>query len=168
MLVGDVLFVGERDGDRRHFGFGGAHPLRDRRRHRVAVVVGIEVEAVSAGVDIGVLAGAGDRHIGPFAGGVLCTDHMAALDGRALGGERVLHIGQPGLRRVEQLAVKHAVATVAECQGRVGTVGVNVEDVGGAAVADASQLGVSDGMADLNLITRPQAVGAAGQRHFVL
>ena len=49
----------------------------------------------AGGVDVGLFAGAGERDVGSFAGGVLADDQVRGVGGLALGGERVLDVGEP-------------------------------------------------------------------------
>lgn len=103
VLVVEVLFVGDGGADRRDLWFGAAHPLG---KHGQRVVLGLvegELFALGlgvGGVDVGVLAGAGERDITAFLGGVFGDDQVGGVACVALGGERVLYVGEPDARFV--------------------------------------------------------------------
>ena len=56
-------------------------------------------------MDEGMFAGAGERDVGPFEGGVLGDDQVRGVAGLSLGRERVLHVRQPHVRGVHLGAV---------------------------------------------------------------
>jgi hypothetical protein len=62
------------------------------RRVSAAGLVGVTRCEGVAGVEVGLLAGTGERDVGPFAGGVLRDDQVCGVGRLALGGERVLHV----------------------------------------------------------------------------
>ena len=104
VLAVEVLFVGDGGADRRDLWFGAAHPLG---KHGQRAVLGglLEGELFAlglgvGGVDVGVLAGAGERDITAFLGGVFGDDQVGGVACVALGGERVLHVGEPDARFV--------------------------------------------------------------------
>ena len=55
------------------------------------------------GVDVGLVAGAGQRHVAALLGGVLEDKQMRGVGGLALGGERVLGVGQADARLIDLL-----------------------------------------------------------------
>ena len=145
--------------DRWQVGFGAAHALGQLVQ---AVAVGAIVGR--AGVDVGLFAGAGERDVGAFAGGVLADDQVRGVGGLALGGERVLDVGEPQVCPGCLLAVERDGLAVGQRQRDGLGVGIDVGDLRGRAVAQLAVLGVVDGVADLDLVAGMQRVWPAGNR----
>ena len=167
VLVVEVLFVGDGGADRRDLWFGAAHPLG---KHGERVVLGlVEGELLAlglgvGGVDVGVLAGAGERDVSAFLGGVFGDDQVGGVGRVALGGERVLNVREPDARFVGLGAGEPGGAAVCELEGGVLVVGVDVAARWRWCRWGGAEVGVGELVADLDLVAGVQPVGAAGRR----
>lgn len=114
------------------------------------------------GVDVCLLAGAGERDVGALAGRVGGDDQVRGVGGVALGGEWVLDVGEPQvglvdlchqLRRKPDLPVGEAyVAAVGELEIELARAWVDAGDLGGGAVSELSVFGMVDRVTDLHVV----------------
>jgi hypothetical protein len=124
----------------------------------------VGAEVLGAGVDVGLVAGAGECDVGAFAGGVLGDDEMGRVGGGSLGGERMLDVRQSCLGTVELPAAKLDLSPVTERKVSGLGVRIDVRDGGGGAVAQRAELRVGDGGAKLDLVAAVESVGPAEER----
>ncbi len=99
---------------------------------------------------------------------MLAGDHMTALDGLSLGGERVRHIPQPGARGVQLRAFPAGLAPISKAHRRVLLVLIDGQHLAAGAVGNRPQLWVHAGGAQHDLIPGIQPVWPPLKRHSVL
>src|SRR5450755_5050275 len=93
---GDRRLVLERYGDRREVGLGPADPFGNCLK---AIAVPIRFDGLG-GVEVCLVAGAGERDVGALACGVGGDDQVGGVGREALGGKWVLDVGEAELRGV--------------------------------------------------------------------
>jgi hypothetical protein len=155
--VFDVAFVGGGLGDRREVGVEVVDVFCELGEDRLVVA-----ERAGGGVEVGVVAGAGEGDVGALAGGVFGDDEVRGVGGDPLCGEGVLDVGQPRLSGVKLLLGERGLTTVGEPQGRGLFVRFDAGEGGGSAVAQDAVLEVGDRGAQLDLVPGAQVIGAAG------
>ena len=114
------------------------------------------------------LAGAGERHICPFASGVLGDDQMHRVGRLSLSGERVLNVGEPRIGSCHLILPELKADAVGKLELELARPQVNTRHVRVGPVAELPVLGETDGAPDLDVIAGMQVVGSAGKLEAVL
>jgi hypothetical protein len=115
-----------------------------------------------------VFAGAGDRDVRSFLGGVFGDDQVRGIGGDALRGERVLDVRESEVCAVGLVAVQRHLLAIIELHRDALMSGVDVGDVGMGAVAELSVLGMGDRPTDLDVVTGTELIRPARDRPRVL
>jgi len=109
VLALQPLFVGERNRDRRDLDLHAPELSSQDSQLSLLVTQRLIVVRLSKPLPTGIhpraLPRAGQRDIRAIGIGVLSGDHVRAVNGLALGGERVRHVGEPGRSGVQLAAL---------------------------------------------------------------